>query len=75
MSTENQYDPEVAHTGEPFDWEKRLAELEAQGIVSRSTGPLENLWNMPQLPPGALERFLEREYRDFPRREQGGEQE
>ena len=80
MSAENRFNPETTGTGEAFDWETRLAELEKQGIVARSTGPLENLWKMPQLPPGALERFLEREYWGFPKKdekdgEQDGEQE
>ena len=85
MTTENQHEPETTATGEAFDWETRLAELEKQGIVSRSHGSLlESLKKMPQLPPGALERFLEREYQGFPKKdaqdseqddEQGGDQE
>ena len=70
MSTENRFNPETTGTGEAFDWETRLAELEKQGIVSGGGGSLlESLKKMPQLPPGALERFLEREYQGFPKRD------
>jgi hypothetical protein len=48
MSTENRNDPKETEASEPFDWEKRLAELEAQGIVSGSRGPR-----------GSLQRFLD----------------
>ena len=63
-------DPKETADTEPLDFAKRIVKLEAQGVVSRSRGPRGSLWNMPQLPPDALKRFLEREYRDFPSGEQ-----
>lgn len=43
MSTENRFNPETTGTGEAFDLEERLAELEKQGIVARSTEPRSSL--------------------------------
>jgi hypothetical protein len=63
-------DPSKIDDTEPPDLVKRIVKLEAQGVVSGSRGPRSSLWNMPQLPPDALKRFLEREYRDFPSGEQ-----
>ncbi len=71
MSTENRNGPEETAAAEPFDLAKRIAELEAQGIVSPSKGPRESLWQRPNAKwPGALKWFLDREYQDRPRSDQ-----
>ncbi len=38
MSAENRNDPKETWPAQPFDLEKRLAELEAQGIVTGERG-------------------------------------
>ena len=68
MSTPNNAD-RVVDT-KPLDLATHIDKLESEGIVSSSRGPRGSLWNMPQLPPDTLKRFLEREYRDFPPGEQ-----
>ena len=66
MSTENSNDPAGAAAIENFDLAERIAELHAQGILVGGDGPRDSLWSVIEgLPPGALERFLDREYRDY----------
>ena len=67
MSAENRSNPPTpAADREDFDLAARIAELHEQGILAGGDGPRGSLQNLPKLPPGALQRFLDREYRNFP---------
>lgn len=71
MSTENRHDSKGAAATENFDLAERIAELRAQGIIDGGEGPRGSLWPVTDLPPGTLQRFLDRQYRDYQEPNQG----
>ena len=66
MSAENRSNPTSTGTQPPFDLAERIAELHRQGILAGGDGPRGSLQQLPPLPPGALQRFLDRQYDGLP---------